>query len=327
MSPLANIVLDGAGSIRQWNAPAERLFGHSGEAACGRCASTLYSGERESLKAVLVQAAKAGSTDHEGTCVRSDGGTFAAHTLVTVLRNDGKLHGYSLVVRELSRPAASLSELRALHDSRLAAVEAERIRIARVLRDKTVDALTALRMDLERLARGAADSAARVEGMKRLTESAIATARGVAGELRPAELDNLGLAPAVEQLLQGVAERSGARVKLDTDMNNTRLQEPLLTGVYRLVEEAVSEVPAITQATELSVAMTFNGSSLKIGVRGNGGGPVDLQTPVHGHGVLGIEERARALGGILRVTPLNGGGTEIHIQIPDAHRGAITPPM
>lgn len=95
-------------------------------------------------------------------------------------------------------------------------------------------------MGLEQLARSLVHGrkpGVTVEDIKRLTDCAISTVRSVAGELRPAELDNLGLAPAVERLLQAVAQRSGARVKLDADMNGCRLLEPHLSSAYRLVAE------------------------------------------------------------------------------------------
>jgi two-component system sensor kinase len=319
--PLANVLLDGDGGIRQWDARARRLFGFAGEVALGRHCSLLYGGVDRRITALLAEAAEVYCADYEGECVRQDGSSFPARTLVTALRGDGDLRGYSLVVQDLAEQSVALPRLRELHRATLHAGEAERTCIARALHDEVGERLTALRMDLAWLARrvpaGDEQLTERTGKMKQLVDATVASVRRIATDLRPAELDNLGLVPAVEHLLHELSKRTGIGVSIDASLNSAEFGEPLVTAVYRILQEAVAHITRRADATEVCVALQLVGDKLRIGVRDNGRviGPGATDAD-HWYGVLGIRERLHAVGGGAVVRWPESGGTVVDIVIP-----------
>jgi two-component system sensor kinase len=326
---LANILLDCDGRIRQWDARAERLFGFAGAAALGRHSALLHAGGNGTVDALLLQAAQSGYAEHEGRCVREDGGAFPAYTLVTAMGEGGGPRGYSMFIRDLAEHPAALPELRGLLSAAIAEGEAERTRIARALREELGDTLAALRMDLLWLAQGLmrydARYARRAERMRETVEAVVASMRRIAAILRPAELDNLGLVPAVEQLLRETSERAGIPAGLDPGPGSAALREPLATSVYRIVQQAVEYVARHTGAAAIRVALSHDGDRLRIEVRGEGAGagagsPGDPPP----YGLLAIRERAQALGGLARIGRAERGGILLEIAIPAGKDSAGT---
>jgi len=321
VTSLANIPLDNTGRIRQWNACAGQLFGFTSGAALGRHFSFLYGHGEGGIAALLARAAADSCADYEGECTRADGSAFAGRTLVTALREDGRLSGYSLVVHHLAEQAATLPQLRNLHSATLAAGEVERTRIARALRDEIGERLAAIRMDLAWLARrlpeGEQRLADRTEKMTALLDSTVASMRRIATDLRPSELDSLGLVPAVASLLRALSERTGIAAGLDAALDGAALREPLVTGVYRMLQDAVESIATHSRATEVGVALRLDGGRLLIDVRANGRGTGSDSSEIDDpYGVLIVTERAHALGGAAAFGRSGGGGTIVQIAIP-----------
>jgi PAS domain S-box-containing protein len=119
MESFATVMLDAAGNVELWNARAQRMFGYPDDAIVGQHASRLYEAVgTDAFAALLRVTAAAGSAEHEGRCVRRDGGRFSAQSLLTALKENGGTRGYALIVHELNARQRS-AERRRDDESRL----------------------------------------------------------------------------------------------------------------------------------------------------------------------------------------------------------------
>jgi PAS domain S-box-containing protein len=213
--------------------------------------------------------------------------------------------------RELRELSAAMNEVR----------EAERTRIARELHDELAQWLTALKMDVAWLSSRLPDEQQqlidRTEKMKGLVDTTVGAVRRIAAALRPVMLDDLGLIAATENLLHDFSQRTGVVVGHEIEDWADRLGEPLATSLYRMLQEAVTNVARHAAATEVRVTLRRENGDLVLRVQDNGRG-FDAEVVARGksYGVLGMRERAHTLGGRARIEPLMTGGTLVEIVIP-----------
>jgi signal transduction histidine kinase len=199
--------------------------------------------------------------------------------------------------------------------------EAERMRIARELHDELAQWLTALKMDVSwlavRLPRDAGQLTARTEKIKSVVDTTVAAVRRIASDLRPVILDDLGLVPAIEYLLHGFSERTGIVVSLDVDATGFGFKDPLATAVYRMLQEALTNVARHAEASEVQVTIRLDDDQLVVRVRDNGKG-IDLNVvkSEKSFGILGIKERARTLAGRANIYRHPESGTVVEITLP-----------
>lgn len=205
---------------------------------------------------------------------------------------------------------------------RVAAAEAERGRWARELHDETLQALGNLRLMLSG-ARRSGDPAALASVVAQAIEqleSDIATLRGLITELRPAALDQLGLEPALQALIERT-QNAGLDVDANIELahNHTqggeRLAAELETGVYRLVQESLTNAVKHGHAGRASVEVLEHDREVSVTVRDDGSG-FDPEAMTDGFGLTGMRERATLLGGELAVDSAPGAGTTITVALP-----------
>jgi signal transduction histidine kinase len=208
---------------------------------------------------------------------------------------------------------------------RLATAEAERTRWARELHDDTLQALGNLRLMLsgaQRTGDRATMSGAIGQALEQL-EVDIATLRALITELRPAALDQLGLEPALVALVDRVSTADlqvDANVDLALEGNRatSRLMPELETGVYRIVQEALSNAIKHGQATRAMVEVIEDDHTVRVTVRDNGEG-FDQTVTTSGFGLLGMRERAELLAGEITIESAPGEGATITAVLP-VHR-------
>jgi signal transduction histidine kinase len=211
--------------------------------------------------------------------------------------------------------------------SSLAAADAERRRWARELHDETLQGLGALRVLLSSALRRN-DPARAQEAMREAVEhikQEIGNLRAIITELRPAALDELGLRTAIEALLERHRVQSGFEIDHELTLpapstSDGRLDGDLETTVYRLVQEALTNVARHAQADRVRVAVSEDGEELSIEVQDDGAG-FDPDTTGHGFGLAGMHERVHLAGGTLRVQS-GGEGTLVAARLP-ARRQAV----
>jgi two-component system, NarL family, sensor histidine kinase DevS len=198
------------------------------------------------------------------------------------------------------------------------AQEVERRRLARELHDETGQALTSILLGLSAI-RAAPDeaSAERAETeLKELIVGALQNVRRLAVELRPSSLDDFGLVPALERLAVTLEERSGVHVALEAGLSDTRLPPEVETVVYRLVQEALTNVVKHADATDVSIVLARRDGGVSAVVEDDGRGFAPDEVRSDALGLVGMRERLALLGGTLAVESTPGKGTALVAFVP-----------
>jgi signal transduction histidine kinase len=213
-----------------------------------------------------------------------------------------------------------VSRLRAL-TARLESVrEEERTHVAREIHDELGQQLTAIRIDLIDLKRRLRDASARGEPVAPLLErfaevtglvdSTMRTVRRIATELRPSVLDTFGLVAAIEWLAEDFQKRTGIRCSYEGPEDVDAGRE-LSTTVFRICQEALTNVARHAAATEVKIRLAVESGWLSLEVRDNGKGiSASTLAQTRSLGVLGMRERARIAGGELEI---GGGGQGVTV--------------
>ncbi|HEX8975473.1 MAG TPA: GAF domain-containing sensor histidine kinase [Solirubrobacteraceae bacterium] len=251
---------------------------------------------------------------------RVDGGPFTT-------RHEALLESFAASAATAVATARSAADER--RRQRLAAAEAERAKWARELHDETLQALGSLRLMLS-TARRSGDPekvAAAVDLALEQLETDTTTLRALITELRPAALDQLGLTPALMALLDRNRARGlevAATVRLaPEDDPSTRLVAELETGIYRIVQEALTNAVKHGAATAARVEVVEDGTLVTVTVEDDGSG-FDLDLATSGLGLIGMRERVELLRGELRIESATGEGTTIRVRVPAQRRGEAT---
>lgn len=229
--------------------------------------------------------------------------------------------GDSSLLRSFAASAATaVATARTVEEQRLRdamrAAEEERRRWARELHDATLQGLGGLRMLLNAAARGSDPErlrAAVVEAIGRL-EGEIGELRGLIRELRPAALDELGLAAAIEGLATRACEGSGPAVCAEVRLRAERFAPELETAIYRVVQEALTNAIRHAGATLVTITIADHGDVIRACVTDDGRG-FDPVAPSGGFGLTGMRERVALLRGELEIASSTS-GTNVEIAIP-----------
>jgi two-component system, NarL family, sensor histidine kinase DevS len=224
--------------------------------------------------------------------------TFAARAAVAV---------------ELSQRVAS-DALRRIVEAQ----ELERQRLARELHDETGQALTSILLGLKPLEEALADHPA-TAALRELREHVVGALRDVrrlAVELRPAVLDDYGLAPALERLAESFAEQSGIRVDFHSALAESRLPSEVETALYRVVQESLTNILKHADAHSVSVSLSRREPGVAAVIEDDGVGFDQREVREDGIGLLGMRERLVLLGGRLKIESRKGAGTTIVAEVP-----------
>ena len=223
--------------------------------------------------------------------------------------------------------STSIHATRLIEDEKLrlsiASSERERQRWARELHDETLQELGALNVML--------DSALQVDDGDAIrpalsqandqVERVILGLQGLITELRPAALDDLGVAAAVEALVDGMRVRSGLAIELDIDLEyeggrrTTRPEPELEATIYRTVQEALNNVVKHADASRARVMIEERSGEVTIAVEDDGRG-IDDRGDRQGFGLLGMRERIKLLDGALVISAPETGGTRLTATLP-----------
>ena len=201
----------------------------------------------------------------------------------------------------------------------LRAQEDERRRLARDLHDEVNQALTAILLRLQALSEDApAEQSAEIKELKRLVNRAMDELTGLARQLRPSALDDHGLVPAIEAQLGSFAQRSGVDVGFEADGDTGMLDEDAQTALYRIVQEALTNVTRHARASRVKVSLEQGSSGTTLTVSDDGDGFDAVPSGAAGRqlGLRGMAERARLAGGELDVRSARGSGTTVTLRIP-----------
>lgn len=222
------------------------------------------------------------------------------------------------------------SEQRAVLEAELSQVlrrtvtdqEAERLRIARELHDTLGQSLTLLQLGLEGLGgASAADFHQRLAALKTLAAEFGRDLNRLAWEIRPTALDDLGIQTAIRNLLENWSERSGIPSDLHMTLTDNRLSSDIETTLYRVLQEALTNVIRHANATRVGVVLSATDRLVTMIIEDDGHGfsgdvaaPYNL--PSKRLGLLGIRERLVLVNGALEVESSPGNGTTLFVRIP-----------
>jgi len=205
----------------------------------------------------------------------------------------------------------------------IASSERERGRWARELHDETLQELGALRIMQENAARAGSLAEVR-EYLASANEQVARTVAGLQGliaELRPAALDQLGVAAAIDALIERLGSRSDLGFEADIDIgyergeDEARYTPELESTIYRLVQESLTNAIKHAGATRARVAIEERDETVLVRVEDDGSG-FDLSTVRRGFGLTGMRERVELAGGELAIEGREGGGTLIRVRLP-----------
>lgn len=207
------------------------------------------------------------------------------------------------------------------------AQETERQRIARELHDATGQSLTAIALGLrgiESMLTGGSKNTNVVEQIKELkgySTNALGELRHIIADLRPSQLDDLGLVPALEWYVQQFEKRRGIETDFITNGSRIRLPAEYETVLFRIVQEALTNVAKHAQASKVVVTLDFYPAQVCLTIQDNGVGfELNKVLPEDGHhagwGLLGIQERTLLLGGQYVIDSKPGQGTCIQVKVP-----------
>ncbi|WP_322489967.1 ATP-binding protein [Chloroflexus sp.] len=202
----------------------------------------------------------------------------------------------------------------------IAAQEEERKRIARELHDSTGQALTSLLIGLRSLAERhhSPDINRQINDLRGIVGQVLKDLHGLARQLRPSVLDDLGLAAALQRYIAECRARSGLIIDLTLPgLADSRLDPVLETALYRIVQEALTNVIRHANATTASVVIERQSDQVRAIIEDDGCGFDPNRVSGDGHlGLQGIRERAALLNGRLIIESTPGHGTTLYIELP-----------
>ena len=265
----------------------------------------------------------------EVTLKRKDGTPITALENVNAVRyKDGRIRYYEGMFIDITERkeaeevvAQSREQLRNLSFHLQRIREEERRAIAREIHDELGQELTAIKMDLSwlnnKLPKDLQLLGDRVKGMTELVNSMIQTVKRITSELRPAVLDDLGVAAALEWEIGEFRKRTGYTCRLSIEPEEFELDPGRSTAVYRIFQESLTNIARHARASSVIVRLKAGTEELEMSIRDNGIGITKEQLESQeSFGLIGIRERARQYGGEALITGTTGVGTIITVKIP-----------
>lgn len=332
MRDAAFLVAEDSGKIIDANPPAELLLGRTRAEIIGTPHRKLFPTRKLPVPPAKTEpggAQDAGSFETE--ILRKNGSVVVTDVSVSRMQ----LQGHNLLLlhfRDITRRRQTENELLSSREhlralaARLQAVrEEERTHVAREIHDELGQMLTALKMDLRGIERELEELNEprlnpvldKAVAATELTDALVKCVQRIAAELRPGILDRLGLVTALEHEAEQFQQRTKIVCRLTAPPQEPNLPFESSTAVFRIFQEALTNVARHARATEVHITLFLRPGLLVLEVRDNGRGiqAGDLLGP-QSLGILGMKERARQLGGDVTFSAVPGGGTLVTLEIP-----------
>jgi len=200
----------------------------------------------------------------------------------------------------------------------VAGQELERQRLARELHDETGQALTSILLGLKAVeeARAPGEMHAAAAGLRELVVATLQDVRRLAVELRPKALDDFGLVAALERLGNTFSEATGIQVQLEASLRNERLPAEMETTLYRIVQEALTNIVKHARARTVSILIVRRDGRVTAVVEDDGEGFDPNAVSAEGLGLLGMRERVALIDGRLTLESSAGAGTTLAVEVP-----------
>jgi two-component system sensor histidine kinase UhpB len=305
------------GNLTSLNHAGERLSGYPRTEALSLNIAAVISPEY----AATARRAGEGEHGHDGTrhvvdMITRDGRRVPVEISTRLIRRHGQPTGLQGIARDITERKQAEEALRRVNERLEEGIK----RIAHALHDDAGQLLAAVHLALQEIAiELPPEQRSRLERISVPLDEATEQLRRLSHELRPVILDDFGLVPAFEFLAEGVAKRTGLVIRLEGSLRE-RLAPVVETTLYRIVQEALTNVGRHACATHVTIQIRKNGRSVECTVRDDGIGfdeaALWAQRGRPSLGLIGIRERATALGGTFSITSGPGLGTTLTLAIP-----------
>jgi two-component system sensor histidine kinase/response regulator len=311
-----------------------RIFGLPPQDAMRNFEQLIHPEDRSLHAAAIARALRGEPFDVEYRVVRPDGEIRFVHSQGSAVEDPSgrprRTFGAVQDITELKHAEEKLKttseQLRALSARLQSAREEEGIRIAREIHDDLGSTLTSLRWELEGIKKTLCEPGTvlpggglkeKLDGMLGLADTMITIVRRIASDLRPVVLDVLGLEEAVEWQAQQFQDRSGITVHCESPETGIELNPVQSTAVFRIFQEALTNVLRHARATRVDVTMVEDTGVFVLMIGDNGRGITEGERSGElSIGLLGMRERAYLIGGEIDVSGVEGEGTTVTLRLP-----------
>ncbi len=311
------------GTIRSWNAAAERMFGYTAEEIIGRPVSMLLPANvRDEDRNTLEELRAGDRIIHRETTRRTKSDVLVHVSLTVSAMRDGAgaLVGVAKIARDTSEQRKAREALSVVNRKLIEAQEAERSRIARELHDDICQRLALLSFDLS------SDTPATTEDKERLRRRVadIATdVQALSHNLHAAKLDLLGLAAGCKRFCDEFAEKQKVTVRFEARDVPRRVPSDVSLCLYRILQEALHNAAKHSGGANFDVQLSGGRDVLELVVKDHGVGfDVNRAKLVPGIGLVSMQERVNLVGGDLAIESAPHKGASIHVRVPLPHPSA-----
>lgn len=248
--------------------------------------------------------------------------------LSKVLDDNGHLVAVEGIARDITERELkdqqlknSYAKIEALSNRILSVMEEERARLARELHDQLGQVLTAVKLDLQLLSEELIAFQRQREKLSQsinLIDTTLQLVRRQSVSLRPPTLDDMGILPALRDMIQGFMDRTGVKSTLQVQGFSERLPLDMETALYRCVQESLTNVARHAKATKVNIDLKKTLKDIEIQIEDNGIGfqLENLQISPDHIGLTGMQERVKLLHGAFDIDSEPGRGTRIQISVP-----------
>ncbi|MGB9715318.1 MAG: GAF domain-containing protein [Thermodesulfovibrionales bacterium] len=205
--------------------------------------------------------------------------------------------------------------------------EEERMKIAREIHDELGQALTALKLDIsmlsDKLYPDHKNLVDKTESMIKRIDETIQSVKKICTELRPPILDHFGITAAIEWYVDEFKKRTGINCDVSFEPNEINLNQELSTALFRICQEALTNVSRHADASEVKLELKLKGERVLLEIKDNGKGITEKQLlKPKSYGIMGIKERVNFLGGNVTINGIKGEGTYMSVSIPIKGKGS-----
>lgn len=324
------ITIDHEGRMIELNSAAEKIFAHSRAKLIGENVMEVVPASfRAWFRSGLTNCFAGDKGPTQGSriempALRADGSRFSAEFTITRIKLAGQPM-FTFYIRDITQHKRAEAELRSLPQRIIKAQEAERSRIAQELHDGINQLIASVKMRLRKVEGSLPDlkPAAReiLQRCDRLLVKVLEENRRIAHNLRPTDLDNLGLAAACTSFCNDVQLRTNLQFQCRITSANQRLPSMVELHLFRIVQEAINNIEKHARAKSVKLQLRFQGHSVILKIQDDGEG-FDARTLRavkkirHGLGLTNMRERALSLGGTYEIKSSPGKGTAIVVRVP-----------
>jgi len=323
IAPVGIFLLDMRGNIVAANEKGSSIYGYSIEKILKRRVSDIVpkdiSGNFPSL---VKNVKKEGLLFFESRGKKKNGRAFPVELSVSLFRWKGQEY-LQVLVNDITeqKQAEEAEHLKKLSDALMRFQEEERKRIARELHDHVGQDLATIKIGLAMIKRSypdlEKDIVEEIDESILTAEKIINDVRRISSELRPESLDRIGLVPSLEHATAYLSERSGVEIELKCVGMNKRLEPDHEITIYRIIQEALTNVIKHARAGKAKVKLERKGDAIRLKIKDDGRGfSPEREKKRGGLGLLGIRERAVSAGGNFQIKSSPGKGTTLSISLP-----------